>query len=86
MEPDTFGVDVDEPLGLVIAQVVGSELLTREQEAPAVVRLLKQSQRFENTVKIRIQDYIGDLKSDLVWISNGPKEIGLQMFWILNGI
>ena len=31
-------------------------------------------------------EYSGDLKSDLVWISNGPKQVGLQMVWILNGI
>ena len=31
-------------------------------------------------------EYSGDLKSRLVWISNGWKEIGLQMVWILNGI
>ena len=30
--------------------------------------------------------YSGDLKSDLVWISNGPIEFGLQMVWISNGI
>ena len=30
--------------------------------------------------------YSGDLKSDLVWISNGPKQVGLQMVWISNGI
>ena len=29
---------------------------------------------------------IGYLKSNLVWISNGPKEVGLEMIWILNGI
>ena len=27
-----------------------------------------------------------DLKSGLVWILNGQKEVGLQMVWILNGI
>ena len=30
--------------------------------------------------------YSGDLKSGLVWISNGQKEVELQMVWILNGI
>ena len=30
--------------------------------------------------------YSKDLKSNLVWISNGPKEIGLQMVWVSNGI
>ena len=30
--------------------------------------------------------YSGDLKSDLVWILNGPKQVGLQMVWISNGI
>ena len=30
--------------------------------------------------------YSGDLKSDLVWTLNGPKEVGLQMVWISNGI
>ena len=28
----------------------------------------------------------GDLKSGLAWISNGQKEVGLQMVWIPNGI
>ena len=27
-----------------------------------------------------------DQRSDLVWVLNGPKEIGLQMVWIVNGI
>ena len=35
---------------------------------------------------LQIFYYIGDLKSNLVWISNGPKEVGLEMIWILNGI
>ena len=30
--------------------------------------------------------YSGDLKAGLVWILNGQKEVGLQIFWILNGI
>ena len=30
--------------------------------------------------------YSGDLKSDLVWILNGSKQVGLQMVWISNGI
>ena len=30
--------------------------------------------------------YSGDLKSDLVWISNCPKQVGLQMVWISKGI
>ena len=30
--------------------------------------------------------YSGDLKSRLVWISNGQKEVGFQMVRILNGI
>ena len=30
--------------------------------------------------------YSGDLKSNLVYISNGPKQVGLQMVWISNGI
>ena len=29
--------------------------------------------------------FSGDLKSGLVWISNGWKEVGLQMIWISNG-
>ena len=33
-----------------------------------------------------ISQYSGDLKSVLVWISNGQKEVGLQMVWISNGI
>ena len=28
----------------------------------------------------------GDLKYELVWILNGPKQFGLQMVWISNGI
>ena len=32
------------------------------------------------------QKYSGDLKSGLVWILNGRKEVGLQMVSILNGI
>ena len=31
-------------------------------------------------------DYNGDLKSGLVWIFYGQKEIALQKVWILNGI
>ena len=47
--------------------------------------------RFEGALKklkfyLKTFAYSGDLKSDLVWISNGPKEVGLQMVWILNGI
>ena len=30
--------------------------------------------------------YSGDLKSGLVWITNGQKEVELQMDWILNAI
>ena len=30
--------------------------------------------------------YCGDLKSELDWIFNGQKEVGLQMVWILNEI
>ena len=30
--------------------------------------------------------YSGDLKSDLIWILNGPKEVEFQMVWIWNGI
>ena len=30
--------------------------------------------------------YSGDLKSGRVWILNGPKKVGLQMFQISNGI
>ena len=30
--------------------------------------------------------YSRDLKSRLVWTSNGEREVGLQMIWILNGI
>ena len=30
-------------------------------------------------------DYNGDLKSKLVWISNGQKVAGLQMVWICMG-
>ena len=33
-----------------------------------------------------IFQYSWDLKSWLVWISNGQKEVGLQRVWILNGI
>ena len=31
-------------------------------------------------------EYSGDLNSELVWILNSPKEVGLQMVWITNGI
>ena len=31
-------------------------------------------------------NYSGDLKSGLVWVLNGQKEVGLQMVYILNGI
>ena len=31
-------------------------------------------------------DYSEDLKSGLVWISNGQKEVGLQIVRIYNGI
>ena len=31
-------------------------------------------------------DYSGDMKSELVWISKGQKEVGLQIVRILNGI
>ena len=34
---------------------------------------------------IQIKKYCGDLKSGLVWISNGPKKVGLQMVRILKG-
>ena len=30
--------------------------------------------------------YSGDLKSGLVWITNGQREVELQMDWILNAI
>ena len=30
--------------------------------------------------------YSGDLKSGLVWITDGQKEVELQMDWILNAI
>ena len=33
-----------------------------------------------------ITDYSGDLKSELVGILNGQKEVGLQIVWISNGI
>ena len=33
-----------------------------------------------------ISTYSGDLKSGLVWILNGQKEVGLQMVQISNGI
>ena len=31
------------------------------------------------------ETYNGDLKSGLVWIFNGQKEVGLKIVWILNG-
>ena len=40
---------------------------------------------FARTKSVKIV-YSGDPKSDLVWILNGAKEVGLQMVWILNGI
>ena len=39
-----------------------------------------------NKYPINRISYSGDLKSDLVWISNGTKQVGLQMVWISNGI
>ena len=38
------------------------------------------------TKNAQISHYSGDLKSDLVRISNDQKEFGLQMVRILNGI
>ena len=40
LKPDTLWVDVDGPLGVVVAHVLGRELLTRKQEASTVVRQL----------------------------------------------
>ena len=37
-------------------------------------------------LELSIEKYSGDLKSNLVWISNGPKQVGFQMVWISNGI
>ena len=39
-----------------------------------------------NTVGIQLSALQLPEISDLVWISNGPKEVGFQMFWTLNGI
>ena len=42
-----------------------------------------------NKFKIQTKSHFlikGDLKSGLVWIFNGPKEVGMQMVQILNGI
>ena len=36
--------------------------------------------------EIALVVYSGDLKSHLIWIANGSKEVGLQIVWILNGI
>ena len=38
-----------------------------------------------NWITCVYMDYRGDLKSELVWISNGQKEVGLQIVCILMG-
>ena len=57
---------------------------------PILLNFVEQwrSQKFFllcNLLKLTIT-YSGDLKSGLVWIWNGQKEVGLQMVWISNGI
>ena len=54
-----------------------------ESFSPAMV---KQWDPNTKHLKSILSEYIGDLKSGLVWISTGQKEVGLQMIQILNGI
>ena len=55
-------------------------IFSDNSESDTTLRLL------DTWYKLHVMNYSGDLKSDLVWISNGPKQVGLQMVWISNGI
>ena len=48
-----------------------------------VVFLNTQQHKFR---MLKAFKYSGNLKSQLVWISNGQKVVGLQMVWLSNGI
>ena len=59
-----------------------------EAQAVAIVKLFGQGDvkvvDIGKTWKEVVVEHNGDLKSGLVWISNGQKEVGLQMVWISN--
>ena len=43
-------------------------------------------EKLQSMINSNHREYRGDLKSGLVWILNGPKEAGLQIILISNGI
>ena len=55
-----------------------------EQSPEEIFPKIKKNEKINNWFHYR--KYGGDLKSGLVWIFNGQKEVGLQMVWISNGM
>ena len=47
---------------------------------------LSDQNLMEMSFKMQWGPELNHLKSGLIWILNGPKEVGLEMVWILNGI
>ena len=62
------------------------EKLEKQNKELKTQLLLKSGNQTLSSAKLRKIKVRADMKSDLVWISNGPKEVGFQMFWTLNGI
>ena len=47
---------------------------------PIEIRTIPQQDKFGPF------EYKGDLNTELVWYTNGQKEVGFQMVWFLNAI
>ena len=62
------------------------EKLEKQNKELKTQLLLKSGNQTLSSAKLRKIKVRADMKSDPVWISNGPKKVGLQMVWTLNGI